>query len=83
MFSPVYDREFDAADWLGEVTRDDSNKIVSAKATKMRYWIKYNISVVDGEEVDERADDWEQGFLDIAEASHPTFADTFYWAFRR
>ena len=49
----------------------------------MTWWIKYNITVVDGEEVDKRADDWEQGFLDIAEASHPTFDDTFRWAFRR
>ena len=49
----------------------------------MIYWIKYNITVVNGDDVDERADAWEQGFLDIAEASHPTFSDTFYWAFRR
>ncbi len=49
----------------------------------MIYWIKYNISIVDGEEVDERADAWEQEFLDIAEASDPAIEDTFYYTFRR
>ncbi len=29
---------------------DSNGNVVAAKATKMIYWIKYNISVVDGEE---------------------------------
>ena len=47
-FSPVYNRDFDPAEWLGKIERDGDGKIISAKATNMLYFIQYNFTVKDG-----------------------------------
>lgn len=64
--SPVYNGPFTASKLLGDIKRE-GNRIVSAKATRMTYFIKFNATVKDGKEVDEKGESWEKSYLDIGD----------------
>ncbi|CAD5111994.1 DgyrCDS1247 [Dimorphilus gyrociliatus] len=64
--SPVYNSPFTASKLLGDINRE-GGRIVSAKATRVTYFIKFNSTVKNGQDVDEIGDSWEKSYLDIAE----------------
>uniref|UniRef100_A0A7S1FIA0 SSD domain-containing protein n=1 Tax=Noctiluca scintillans TaxID=2966 RepID=A0A7S1FIA0_NOCSC len=60
---------------LGDITWSGGN-LSQARAAMVTYFIKSNVVVENGENVDEAADAWEQRFLDLFACDHEEKSDT-------
>lgn len=75
----------DLAAILGNPTFDETGRIVSAEAFTISYFLEADVVVIDGTEVDEVGEKWEETvFLAVAESATETFSllSVDYFAFR-
>ncbi|CAH1243988.1 NPC1 [Branchiostoma lanceolatum] len=67
LVSPVTFRPYDVEAVLGEIQRDSGGAISGAKATTMLYAVKDQSVERQGERVDEIRNEWEKGWLEVAQ----------------
>ena len=62
---------------IGGAVKDTDGKVTSASALRIGFLTKVHQTVVDGEEIDERGDEFEQKLLDLLQAGVPGVELTF------